>query len=336
MEFIDGIKSSDHFISHLIGILEPHAVHGREFYSSGLKFNAYSSESELLDFWGEMLDEDEPDHTAPIVTFIAEPIQKMDLEYLSKSALKKTIEQPEIGKAGIYTIGDQCIIEIDGLGLLASEGKNRFICFSHHPDGFARAKGHNFGKLTGVLISEALLGFGRMMAHAGAVGMNGRCRILTGPSGAGKTTKVLSLVEGGWDFYGDDLIALGRNPEGVWTVWPHWRLLRVTRQTCRLIPFLSEVLRPEPSEEKHLFNINEVFDVNKPGPGRLEVINIIDPEFDNEYERLSPGEAFSRLAPEFLHSLSVKAAGRQVELLLDLVHSVPVNLISRHISGIPV
>jgi hypothetical protein len=69
--------------------------------------------------------------------------------------------------------------------------------------------------------------------HASAVGVRGRCVLLAGARGSGKSTFAAALVAAGGDFVTDDYAPLER---GTWHVWPvpyapgikrgSWRTLR--------------------------------------------------------------------------------------------------------------
>ena len=49
--------------------------------------------------------------------------------------------------------------------------------------------------------------------HAAALQRDGRPLLLTGPSGAGKTTLSLALARAGWSFGSDEIVLLGRNQD---------------------------------------------------------------------------------------------------------------------------
>jgi len=78
--------------------------------------------------------------------------------------------------------------------------------------GFAlEVDGHfeeNLGRLlTGTLASK-LRGKGHLVLHGSVVAKAGRAAILTGPSGAGKTTLAMALLERDWSLLADDLAVL--------------------------------------------------------------------------------------------------------------------------------
>lgn len=54
------------------------------------------------------------------------------------------------------------------------------------------------------------------LIHAALVSIDGQGILLAGASEAGKTTSSLSCLEAGFDYLGDDLVALQVGPDGVW------------------------------------------------------------------------------------------------------------------------
>lgn len=61
------------------------------------------------------------------------------------------------------------------------------------------------------LLPAAIEGSGWVLAHAAAVGKDGRFLLMLGPGGAGKSTATLSCIRAGWDYAGDDYLLV--NPQ---------------------------------------------------------------------------------------------------------------------------
>ncbi len=67
---------------------------------------------------------------------------------------------------------------------------------------------------------------GIVCLHANALEHNGSAIGLLAPSGMGKTTLSAKLLEAGWRFLSDDMLALYRRASG-WTVFPSWPRMRM-------------------------------------------------------------------------------------------------------------
>jgi hypothetical protein len=92
--------------------------------------------------------------------------------------------------------------------------------------------------------------------HASAVGRNGRCVLLPGPAGSGKTTLCAALVHSGFEFISDDLVLLEQGSGALFGVpfpfalkkgsWP------VLRRMFPEIDALPVHLRADRKEVKYL------------------------------------------------------------------------------------
>jgi len=68
--------------------------------------------------------------------------------------------------------------------------------------------------LVGLVLATAWREAGWVPLHAGAVGTDGCCALLTAPSGGGKTTLTAALIRRGWLTLGDDKLLLRTDPTG--------------------------------------------------------------------------------------------------------------------------
>jgi HPr Serine kinase C-terminal domain len=86
---------------------------------------------------------------------------------------------------------------------------------------------------------------GLFCLHAACVSLDGRGILLTGDSGAGKTTTAISLVKEGLAFLGDDLVLLDTrsDPPLIRSMRRH---LKVDRKTIALHPELARIAKPMP------------------------------------------------------------------------------------------
>jgi hypothetical protein len=81
---------------------------------------------------------------------------------------------------------------------------------------------------------------GLFSVHAAGMAIDGACVMLAGTSGSGKSTLALALARAGWDFLGDDLLFLTRDPGGV-QVRAFPEAIDVTEQTIGLFPELADL-----------------------------------------------------------------------------------------------
>ena len=100
--------------------------------------------------------------------------------------------------------------------------------------------------------------------HAAAVVRNGEALLLAGPSGRGKTTLALLLAENGWQFAGDDLIALDRDGRRIISLplAAHFKGNNLAEAGDKNAHFAFHVDRsggytwpPEPAPEGDLFRV---------------------------------------------------------------------------------
>lgn len=83
------------------------------------------------------------------------------------------------------------------------------------------------------------------LIHASAIGYQGRVALVTGRSGAGKTTTMLTCVAAGFQFFGDDSTLLQRAPDGTAEVIALLNTLDVTDKTAAWFPELTPHLSPQ-------------------------------------------------------------------------------------------
>jgi hypothetical protein len=183
----------------------------------------------------------------------------------------------------------------------------------------------NLIDLAMVLTSESLRRGGFFLAHAGGVGRHGRCLLLLGESGAGKTTLALRKAIEGWDFYGDDMVIVGRDGDGLWRVHPYWRLVHLTPQTLAMLGDLSVPSPKFTADNKMQCDITELAPVRPPRPALLEAVLCLQPGWlPLVPERLSSNDAMPALGAAFLSGFNLRNADLDLENLLDLTTATPV------------
>jgi hypothetical protein len=220
---------------------------------------------------------------------------------------------------------------LEGIGSLYHSGDGNFLCLLKPPDRpLHTGEFLNVLGLATMLISETLLLTSKLLIHGGAVGTNNICQIWTGQSGSGKTTKVLSQVAKGWDFFGEDQIILGRGEERAWRVWPFWRQIRVSEETSKLFPTKQDlsIRRPNDRNKYSFDNIEEVLQVTKPATAQLASIIKLVPGDLGIMTQLDFTAAFQHLSEGFLHSLFPSSTAKVMDIFLEIIEEIPVFMVS--------
>lgn len=267
------------------------------------------------------------------VTCIVEYTTTLDgwPDTINASGPKKHLENDELGTATIIPAEPGATVVISNVGSIYHSGDGHFLCLIKPPEKeLEENELKEFPKLAIVLVSETLLLVDKLLIHAGCVGRNGNCEIWTGSGGSGKTTRIINLVNQGWDFYGEDQLIVGRDESDGWSVWPYWRQIKATPETCRLFPTEQDLSKLTPNKKgKYSFGfIEEVLKCERPRPGKLVNINLIVPGNKNILKELDFTEAFSEVAPGFLHALLPDSITQTMDTVLDLLSSVPARKVS--------
>jgi hypothetical protein len=110
------------------------------------------------------------------------------------------------------------------------------------------------------LLAEWLRTFGACLLHCGAVVLDGRAVVLSGPPGSGKSTHVLRLLNLGAQFIADDLAILHR-VGGRLEMLPLREVANVNRSSLDRFPELASRLANSPLREdgKHCVDIPTCF-----------------------------------------------------------------------------
>lgn len=251
---------------------------------------------------------------------------------LEKNVLEiSPIDNITVGEASLITTDCGMTLVLDSLGSIYHSGDGHLLCLiKPAEEELKREEFIDVQSLAIVLVSEVLLLSEKLLVHAGCVGRDGDCQIWTGDSGAGKTTRVLNLINKGYQFYGEDQIIVGKNSLGGWRVWPFWRHIKATRETSKLFPTEQDLtIRPPDDRNKYSFdNIEEVLNVSKPPSGRLASIIKLIPGEQNILAELDFSEAFQQISPGFMHALLPDSTTRVMDITLDIISDVPTYLVS--------
>lgn len=244
--------------------------------------------------------------------------------------LLRTVVDDVFGKAQVFEAQDGYALLLDGFGAILRSAEGNIICLVDDVKGKRHSDDPcNLGMAAQIITASCLLQNGYLVVHAGGVVRNGRCHLWTGPSGIGKTTRVLELVSKGWDYCGDDTLILGKINSNTWTVFPYWRTARATPDTCARFRRLSTLANKEAICEKHVFEVDRFFSTKVPLSATLERIYCLGEGAALRQQRLSESEALERLVPCFLYYLWPRDADKVLASIWDIVSEVPVYVISR-------
>lgn len=276
---------------------------------------------ELPQFVWERVTPDLDNADLCVVTTMAD----LDLnETLSAGPPTRMLQHPTVGTLRVYDLEDAVVAIHEGRGafVLADDGR-AILATDHVVDDTATFQKPNLTDLGNLLTGTMLSRQGFLLVHAGAVGTGGVCRVFTGESGSGKTTLTLRLVSSGLDFYGDDMIIVGRQDD-AWIVRPFWRALNISANTCRMIPSLQHLAESFTGPGKQSFEIADLFECSTPPPARIEAVYAVGPSGPEPPELMSFPDAVALLGQTFLTALTRKQTVTHLDLLMDFIDDVPV------------
>ncbi|MEZ4771139.1 MAG: hypothetical protein R2844_22310 [Caldilineales bacterium] len=166
---------------------------------------------------------------------------------------------------------------------------------------------------------------GLHLIHAAAVGLRGRVVLLTGASGSGKTTTMLSCIRHGFEFYSDDATLLRRTAGGI-AVVSLLGTINATPQTLAWFPELAPVAAPVANRTgKRLAMINAAFPGQAARQGQVAAIMV--PEITGlrgtSLTPMSRGEVLSAVLPFSLDLHDPAGAREQLDFLVDAVETIP-------------
>ncbi|MEA3337839.1 MAG: hypothetical protein U9R25_18255 [Chloroflexota bacterium] len=177
-----------------------------------------------------------------------------------------------------------------------------------------------------ITLYQHLRRYGLQLVHASAIALNNKAILIAGKSGAGKTTAMLSCVQQGFDFLGDDTTILLRSQDRALTVVSLLNTLNVTDQTLAWFPRLRpHVSDPPNAVGKHLVFLNEAY------PQRIalqgEVAIILVPEvIDGSETTLEPANKMTLLSELLPYSLDLHdpaQVSEQLAFLVDMLETLP-------------
>jgi len=168
---------------------------------------------------------------------------------------------------------------------------------------------------------------GLHLIHASAIGEHGRAALITGQSGAGKTTTMLTCVAAGFQFLGDDTTLLQRSPAGQVDVITMLSTMDLTDNTAAWFPELAAYLSPERSHTgKRQIILSEAYPASVAAQARVSAI--LAPEITGRADTtLAPANRSALLSDLLYYSVDLhdEALTRQhVEFLAQVVERTPV------------
>jgi hypothetical protein len=192
-------------------------------------------------------------------------------------------------------------------------------------DSAARLSPFERGKPLQPLLFAWQTDLGIVPVHAGLVARQGRGILLGGPGGSGKTTTSLLCLAAGFDYLGDDYIAVPppghRWPRGFSVFASAW----LEPEHARHFGWLLEHMVAEPGEDKRLVALAEVAGVRL--RESADIVALVLPRVAGtprtSYHPATKGEALRRLAPSSILQLPLVAPRPALERMAAMTSRLP-------------
>ena len=236
-------------------------------------------------------------------------------------------DAPE-GADYLYTVKNELYFRIRGAGKYHVANGNKIII---EPDERASPESVRLF-LLGSAMGAALLQRGILPIHGSAVAGRGRCIILTGPAGAGKSTLSGALREKGYFLLADDVSALSWDEYGVLRVQPgipRQKLCRDSVETMGGDVGLYTQISME--RDKYMIPVDRQFLAS---PARLSAVCEIVPD-DCECVRMEEVTGYAKLAVFMNHTYRVQLLRRigsqqkHFRQCADAANKIPVYRLTR-------
>ena len=186
---------------------------------------------------------------------------------------------------------------------------------SHAFTGFDRAS-----PMRGPL-SWLLLPRGRVLVHAGAVAKAGKAALLIGPGGAGKSTLATWAVQHGWEYIGDDLVAVSN--AGNFRVYSLYSTAKLAQATPYPLPDTAYERDWQEWGAKKIYRLDREFTHSIVASAKLVAVVLIDRDGDKAgLQRLSPAVA-TQVVAATTHTLLPGAGPEVLQTLAAATRSTP-------------
>lgn len=204
------------------------------------------------------------------------------------------------------------------VGLEARTG--RAVGYVQSPDQLPAAF---FSGLLFTTIYQALRAFDYFLLHAAALSWQGAGVLITGPSGAGKTTTMLQCVRAGFQFIADDATLLDSQADGRVRAVSTLNTMHVTPQTTRLFPELAALAQGSRGDKTTLF-LPEVYPQAMASTATvcLLLVPSLHGPRDGSLEPLSARAVLVDALPLSVDLSQPEAAAAHLDLLFHLVSTV--------------
>ncbi|MBU0607717.1 MAG: hypothetical protein KKI08_07500 [Armatimonadetes bacterium] len=183
------------------------------------------------------------------------------------------------------------------------------------------------GKPLHFLLSIWLRDRGVQIVHAGLVSRRGKGLLIAGAGGAGKTTTSLACLCAGFDYLGDDYIALEQMNGGAFRGHSLYGSSWVEPEHLKCFPSLVPHAQTglPPPHDKHLLHLHDIY------PDRLasraDIVALASPrrtgDEQSAYVKTTKGQALLHMAPTSMLQLFPRPGPQGMDKLAALVDHVP-------------
>lgn len=181
-----------------------------------------------------------------------------------------------------------------------------------------------FSGLLFTTIYQALRPRGYFLLHAAALNWQGAGVLITGPSGAGKTTTMLQCVRADFQFIADDATLLTRQAGGQVRAVSTLNTMHVTPQTVALFPELTALAGDAITDDKTTLFVPEIYPqaMATTTTARLLIVPTLHGPRDGSLEPLSARTILADALPLSVDLSQPEATTAHLDLLFDLVSAV--------------
>lgn len=181
-----------------------------------------------------------------------------------------------------------------------------------------------FSGLLFTTIYQALRPLGYFLLHAAALSWQGAGVLITGPSGAGKTTTMLQCVRAGFQFIADDATLLSLQTSGQVHAISTLNTMHVTPQTVALFPELTALAGDAIADDKTTLFVPEIYPqaMATITTARLLIVPTLHGPRDGSLEPLSARTILADALPLSVDLSQPEATTAHLDLLFHLVSTV--------------